>query len=83
MRYATPMRRAGPMLEDAPGQMPGILFIANDIAPRSPGGADAAIGDCHHPATEEIGTGLHAVVLGAAAGGISGFEGDAEVEHGR
>ena len=82
MRYATPMRRAGPMLEDAPGQMPGLLFIANDIAPRAPGGADAAIADLHHPDTEEIGPGLHAILPQAAAGGISGFEGDAEVEHG-
>ena len=70
-------------VEDAPGQVPGLPFITNDKAPRPPGGADAAVADLHHPATQEIGTGLHAVVLGAAAGGISGFEGDAEVEHGR
>jgi|SRR5271165_4113316 len=57
-------------------------FIAKDIAPRPPGGADAAIGDFHHPDAEEIGPGLHAVVPRAAAGGIAGFEGDAEVEHG-
>ena len=82
MRYATPMRRAGPMLEDAPGQMPGLLFVAKDVAPRSPGGADAAIGDCHHPASEEIGPSLHAAPPRAAAGGISSFEDDAEVEHG-
>jgi hypothetical protein len=70
------------MLEDAPGQVPGLLFIANDIAPRAPGGADAAVANLHHPDAEEIGPGLHAVLAGAAAGGILGFEGDAEVEHG-
>ena len=48
-----------------------------------PGGADAAVGDLHHPDAEEIGPGLDAVLPGAAAGGIAGFEGDAEVEHGR
>ena len=61
--------------------MPGLPFITNDKAPRPSGGADAAIADLHHPATEEIGPGLDAVLTGAAAGGISGFEGDAEVEH--
>ena len=83
MRYATPMRRGGPALEDALGQVPGLLFIPEDVAPRAPGGADAAVGDFHHPDTEEIGAGLHPVVPGAVAGGISGFEGDAEVKHGR
>jgi len=85
MRYATPdaSRCGGPALEDALGQVPGLLFIANNIAPRAPGGADAAVGDFHHPNTEEIGAGLHAVLPGAAAGGIPGFEADAEVEHGR
>ena len=74
-------RRDGPTLEDALGQMPGLPFITNDKAPRPSGGADAAIADLHHPATEEIGPGLDAVLTGTAAGGISGFEGDAEVEH--
>ena len=69
------------MLEDAPGQMPGLLFIANDIAPRPPGGADAAIANLHYPDAEQIRAGLDAVLPQAAAGGISGFEGDAEVEH--
>ena len=78
------MRRgAGPTLEDAPGQVPGLPFIANDIAPRPPGGADAAVADLHHPDAEEIGPGLDAVLPEAAAGGIAGFEGDAEVEHRR
>jgi hypothetical protein len=63
--------------------MPGLRFIPEDIAPRVPGGADTAVADLHHPDAEEIGPGLHAVVPRAAAGGISGFEGDAEVEHGR
>ena len=36
-------------VEDAPGQVPGLPFIANDIAPRPPGGADAAIANLHHP----------------------------------
>jgi len=62
--------------------MPGLPFIANDIAPRPPGGADAAVPDFHHPDAEQIRPSLHAVVPGAAAGGISGFEDDAEVEHG-
>jgi hypothetical protein len=62
--------------------VPGLPFIAEDIAPTAPGGADAAIGDFHHPDAEEIRPGLHAVLPGAAAGGIAGFEGDAEVEHG-
>ena len=61
--------------------MPGLPFIANDIAPRPPGGADAAVPDFHHPDAEQIRPSLHAVVPGAVAGGISGFEDDAEVEH--
>ena len=83
MRYATPMRRGGPTLEDAPGQMPGLPFIAEDIAPTSPGGADAAVADLHHPDAEEIRPGLHAIPAEAAAGGIAGLEGDAEVEQER
>jgi hypothetical protein len=62
--------------------VPGLLFLVNDIAPRAAGGADAAIGDLQHPDAEEIGPGLHAVLPGAAAGGIPGFEDDATVEHG-
>jgi len=77
-----PSRRASPPLEDALGQVPRFPFIAEDIAPRPPGGADAVIGDFHHPDAEEIGPGLHAVVPRAVAGGIAGFEDDAEVEHG-
>ena len=72
VRDPDPARRTGPTLEDAPGQVPGLLFIANDIAPRPPGGADAAIGDLHHPASEEIGPNLHVVLPGAATGGIFG-----------
>ena len=62
--------------------MPGLPFIAENVALRAVGGADAAIGDFHHPDAEEIDPGLDAVVPRAAAGGIAGFEGDAEVEHG-
>lgn len=65
------------------GQMPGLILITNDIAPRAAGGADAAVPDLHHPDPEEIGPGLHAVLPLAAAGGISGLENDAEVEHGQ
>ena len=61
--------------------MPG-LFITNDIAPTAPGGADAAVADLHHPDAEEIRPGLHTVLPQAAVSGISGLEGDAEVEHG-
>ena len=82
VRDPDPARRTGPTLEDAPGQVPRFPFIAEDIAPRPPGGADAVIGDFHHPDAEEIGPGLHAVVPRAVAGGIAGFEDDAEVEHG-
>ena len=83
MRYATPMRRgAGPTLEDALGQVPGLPFIPEDVAPTAPGGADAAVADLHHPDAEEIRPGLHAVLPQAAVSGISGLEGDAEVEHG-
>ena len=83
MRYATPIRRrAGPPFQDALSQMPGPPFIAKDIAPRAPGSADAARADLHHPDAEEIGPGLHAVLPKALTGGIAGFEGDAEVEHG-
>jgi hypothetical protein len=70
-------------VEDAPGQVPGLPFIAKGMAPRAPGGADAAVVNLHHPGAEEIRPGLDAVVPQAAAGGIAGFEGDAEVEHGR
>jgi hypothetical protein len=63
--------------------MPGLPFIAKDIAPRATGSADAAKADLHHPDAEEIGPGLHAVLPKALTGGIAGFEGDAEVEHGR
>ena len=62
--------------------MPGLPFITNNVAPTALGGADAVIGDFHHPDAEEIGPGLHAVVPRAVAGGIAGFEDDAEVEHG-
>ena len=63
--------------------MPGLPFVANDEAPRPPGGADAAIADLHDPDAEQIRPRLDAVLPPAAAGGISGFEDDAEVEHGR
>ena len=83
MRYdPEAARRAGPPLEDALGQVPGLPFVANDKAPRPPGGADAAIANLHYPDAEQIRAGLDAVLPQAAAGGIPGFEDDAEVEYG-
>ena len=60
----------------------GLPFVANDKAPRPPGGADAAIANLHYPDAEQIRAGLDAVLPQAAAGGIPGFEDDAEVEYG-
>ena len=62
--------------------MPGLPFITSDVASRPSDGADAAVPDLDRPDAEEIRAGLHLVLAEAAAGGISGFEDDAEVEHG-
>ena len=45
VRDSDPSRCTGPSLQDALGQAPGLPLIANDIAPRPPGGADAAVGN--------------------------------------
>ncbi len=46
--------------------------------PRAPEDADAAIADLDDSDAEEIGPGLHPILVEAADGGISGLEDDAE-----